>query len=245
MPKTFLSSLVQNCSSATKSLVSRCCVLDNNSVPSRYVVSAMNSDKDGSAIGSLTDLIGGLSLDLEGTSIGDSLIPVDDRQGRESNYYFGQGIIEWVGKYILATESNTAKSLWFVKEFHIGHHVEDRHAMLRVDSFSSWLRHKLHSKCISLDTGMTKEDFYFGKTDTWEVKWVKIVEEKIFARIDNTFVLKAQWVADSCGLGVPGSIMDDILHHCNWAHAHCGFNGRKYIVQRAVELFTGMHTIHI
>ena len=50
-------------------------------------------------------------------------------------------------------------------------------------------------------------------------------------------VEKEAWNQDGCGLGLPGDLLGEMLHHVVWAQEKCrGFVGRKALVQQAMTM---------
>ena len=54
---------------------------------------------------------------------------------------------------------------------------------------------------------------------------------------------KEAWNQDGCGLGLPGDLLGEMLHHVVWAQEKCrGFVGRKALVQQALTMITSQST---
>ena len=52
-------------------------------------------------------------------------------------------------------------------------------------------------------------------------------------------VEREAWNHDGCGLGLPGDLLDEMLHHVVWAREKCrGFVGRDALVQQAMTMIT-------
>jgi hypothetical protein len=80
---------------------------------------------------------------------------------------------------------------------------------------------------------------YRNEDDVWTSQFDRFKSEatSLFTEaLDNAIEMKRQWREDGCGVGLPGDVLAEMLHHYEWARKKCdGFHGRLGLVSSAMD----------
>lgn len=67
--------------------------------------------------------------------------------------------------------------------------------------------------------------------------WEESAEELLTQEMVKISELRSQWALDGCGMGERGSIIEEMLHHAEWAHEKCrSFEGREELLTKSLAL---------
>lgn len=81
---------------------------------------------------------------------------------------------------------------------------------------------------------------YILKNSTWvdqEQRFRAAVTNHLLASVEGVIEMRRLWDLDGCGVGLPGHILGEILHHCEWACAKtAAFSGREELLSTALQM---------
>jgi hypothetical protein len=89
---------------------------------------------------------------------------------------------------------------------------------------------------ISVDAYVAEADPSNPERQTYLNVWKQDVTAMLTDEITKIIEEKNQWSMDSCGLGVRGADLAEMLHHSAWAREKCSdFVGREDLLGKALE----------
>ena len=82
-------------------------------------------------------------------------------------------------------------------------------------------------------------DAYNEKNEAWSAylsDFQTTTSTTLQTCLNEVIEARKQWEFDGCGLGLPGLVLDDFLHHLAWARTKCStFVGRQLLLDRAID----------
>jgi WD40 repeat protein len=241
IPQSFTKLLLEKSTllEATTKQLEEIFVIDNNYSPARYVLlPSATAEK-------LKNLAVYLAHDLETVSINHIVFPLEDGSHDDIHCLFGQSVVEWATKHVFGSKPLADRSLWCRKEFlHRGH--EDRSKLVKVDGLASWMKHKLPKQnTLNINMSVYRE-IYLEKDNvvTWGEIWEREVTDALMPRLKDTTASRIAWQQHGHGLNIPGSVLDEMLHHSYWACMRSqGFIGRQAVLKELCDLCCGSNSI--
>ena len=211
---------------------------DENAVPPHYVLRDLDSLEDAAfwdnALPKLRDAFMGIRFDKTLTT----------------NVILGRSISEWEAKFSLLSTEDCARSLWVHRSFKdkvendkFSDTTQDLNASSKLKDLKKWMNQKIkqitpqriHNYTdISLDSYLSEQNVDF---DIYAKSVQENTLEALQSELRNIIQVKQEFDADGCGMNLPGQLLEEFLHHANWAHNLCvSFISREKLVAEGLRL---------
>ena len=83
---------------------------------------------------------------------------------------------------------------------------------------------------------MLENDCWRDQFDKWKTSATDMLTRSLHSIIDT----KTAWMESGCGLGLPGDLLEEMLHHSEWTSSKVSeFFGREQVVNTALQIIRG------
>ena len=215
-------------------------LLDENSIPPKYVLQKVSSPEQATLeeYPFLLDLLADLPVDGEdttGITVGKSIsewelrvaLDLVERSGGRDNLY-------WFHRKLDDPQLGARQPLT---------DTYDESKANKLSNLKDWMRTRIPETMIR-NYSLPFQSYYYshmGKYDDEKMvryvsDWKNDMKQILFASADKSVQILERWYHDSDGLGLPGELVAEMLHHCLWASKKCrSFIGREALVHEILS----------
>lgn len=211
---------------------------DENSIPPHYVLRDLESLDDASfwenALPKLRDAFMGIRFD----------------KTMATSVILGRSISEWEAKFSLITDEDAARSMWVHRSFNgrvengkFADTTQDAPTNTKLKDLKKWINGKIRKAApqrihnysdISLDSYLSEHNNDFlDYTTSMKINTLSAMQ----VELRNIISVKEEFDANGCNMNLPGYLLEEFLHHANWAHDLCAsFISREGLVEKGLEM---------
>eukprot|EP01038_Epipyxis_sp_PR26KG_P004093 gene4093-5841_t len=168
----------------------------------------------------------------------------------------GRSVTEWEVKTALSPAStphnSTNRSYWFHRTFsnlYSPEALEDDSKWLYFDAredlrmkyfieLKNWMKsrflkdHVQECSHIPFSSYVKSDEIWNAHISSWEIQ----VDQLLMDDLNSIVQLRDDWNSSGCGLGIIGSELSEMLHHCEWALKKCIiFEGREELLSNSLK----------
>lgn len=242
-----------NCEESVKDTIFHWYSLDENVFPPQYVLKNLESTGDQDYWGAFDKML----TALHG-------IPFDTE--RCAGLFVGRSVTEWevreaLGPFPVNLEDREVSFCWSQRpsltvsdpEIQGVSAFSDSINKPLVENHLKELREFMKSEIpqesiISYDTPLNVDDFVNPTeySDSDGMTYLKQFQESVKLRMNNSLDLiidlQKEWGSCGMGLGLPGLVVSEILHHLTWAQSKCvTFHGREKLIEEIISIVDKPH----
>ncbi|RYH15655.1 NACHT domain-containing protein [archaeon] len=229
-------------------------VLDDNAVPREYVLCNLkelgDTDYWQKAYKPMLAALAGVRFD----------------SSRYANLQVGMSVTEWEVRAALSNypvnvkQREEAAMIWSYRklegdlvgypDYHDGDNAD------RLESLAAYMKaqlpcphksiheHSVDIKAITMDAASCDDNNsqYTAGRRLYLADYKAFVAGRLRQSLQDIVSSKQQWSVDGDGVGLPGAVLSEMLHHVEWAAKKCvGFFGREGLIERTIRLVNQPH----
>ena len=217
-------------------------LLDMNNIPPNYILKNLKHMDDNSywnnALPKLIKMLHNLPFDEEycnGLFIGRSVTEYEITAAIKREIIVGNmNRLVWYRRLFAGgvIESD-------IKSWNFNDTITDVQKANHLHNLETYIENSIPNKNIKCYNTASYNTNYINNDEIWQKQlkeWETDITNDLLNDLDKAIDLAESWHIDSCGLGIPGKELEEMLHHCLWANNKIkSFIGRDALVNEVLN----------